>query len=222
MPTTAVPSATAVPPTATPLPTLTFTQPPTQTPVAAAPVLGSMNPGQLNSQSGLNQALTLGGQFQATDVVIIVGGAANLTLTPQSLTGSQIVVQVPALAAGAYTVVVRDGASGFQSASLPLTVKAPSTGGPLIRETHPAPDPNPVAILVYLDYPADGIELRIYSQAMIMVGGTKLGAVPQGWVHVPMPGQSALNPGTYYYTITGKRNGSSVKASKIGRLVISR
>jgi endo-1,4-beta-D-glucanase Y len=208
------------------LPSATAT--PTQSPIVTspAPVLGSLAPAQLSSVG--TQTLTLNGQFLATDVVIIQGpgAAGNVTLTPQTFTTGQLTVLVSPLAVGSYTVVVRDGASGAQSASQALTVKAPGSGntGPLIVETHPVPNPNPTSIWVLLNYPAEQVVLKVYSQSMAMMGSTKLGAQAAGWVSVPLPwtGHGAMGSGTYYYVVSARRNGSEAKAPKIGRLVISR
>ena len=228
---TPLPTATGTPtapaPTLTASPSVTGSpvQTLTQTPMPGAPVLTSMNPNQMSSSSSGTQSLTLSGQFLNSDVVIVQGGGLSVTLTPQTFNASQMVVQVGPLAAGSYSVSVRDMVSGLQSGILTLPVKQPGLGsGPFIPETHPVPNPNPVAVKVLLNYPADAVELKIYTEAMVMMGSSKVGSQPAGWAVVPLPwtGQRSVPPGTYFYTVSAQRYGSETRAQKVGRLVITR
>jgi hypothetical protein len=99
----------------------------------------------------------------------------------------------------------------------------PASGGDLeILESHPYPNPNPGSISVLLNGPAESLELKVYTAAMVAVGSRQRGASLGGWVQIPLPDgiKNSASAGLYYYVVSGRNGGKRAKAPHSGKLFI--
>ena len=223
------------------LPTLTstrtpsFTVTPTFTPVP--PTLSSLSAAPA---PGVASTLTASGSgFQAGAQVLLDGFALPTTFG----SSSSLMASLPALAAGSYNVTVRNADGSVSAVKVLIIVAGPvptftpthtpgpavgptagSGNGPLIVETHPFPNPNPRAISVLLTQDVDGLEVKVYTTGMQVIGIARHAAALAGWVQVSLPDglQSGDASGLYYYVVTAQRNGNQAKAPKSGKLIIIR
>jgi hypothetical protein len=88
----------------------------------------------------------------------------------------------------------------------------------------PVPNPNPKALAIDLAGPADSIEIRLYSRAMVLMRQEKLsGSWQAGWNDVPLPSSwlNGLANGHYYFYVRASDAGREGKP-KIGSLVLLR
>lgn len=144
-------------------------------------------------------ALTLtGSNFLAGDTVSVNG----LTLTPASLSSTQIVVEVPKLGTGVFPVLVESPAG--PSNTIQLQVKTPpattSPSSPLVvSSVLPVPNPNPKALAVNMEGPADGVTVRIYTKAFFQVLVFSSPPLGVGWSQIAVPGSIQNLPNGVYY-----------------------
>lgn len=93
--------------------------------------------------------------------------------------------------------------------SAPAASATPATGdGTLqILACQGAPNPDPVAIAIRLNGPADQVELRLYSPGMTLLAKLSVGPLPGGWSQVPLPSEwvSAAPHGLSFVTAQAKR-----------------
>jgi peptidoglycan/xylan/chitin deacetylase (PgdA/CDA1 family) len=111
-------------------------------------------------------------------------------------------------------------AGGTLSASATATKSATSTqrptaspsGGPLvIRSAVPAPNPNPGLIYLDMEGPGDGVEVSVFSQALVQVRRENIPvALSAGWNEVPLGTLlKSLPLGLYYLEVQASRAGVS-------------
>jgi hypothetical protein len=94
---------------------------------------------------------------------------------------------------------------------------APSSGPLLIDQASAWPNPNPQAVLAFLEGPADSIVLKVYTTAWIQVGSSQAGPFNAGWARIPMPVDlKELPRGLYYFSVQAQLGGrrSPVKAGR--------
>jgi hypothetical protein len=96
-----------------------------------------------------------------------------------------------------------------------------ATNGTLeVLEVVPLPNPNPWALQVKLNGPADRCKARIYTSAMTCVAKLENPSpVPGGWMQLDARALGLSN-GTYYYEVWAERG--SVRSLKhvVGKLVV--
>jgi plastocyanin len=105
----------------------------------------------------------------------------------------------------------------------PTSVISGGNGDQVIITSKPFPNPmlGSGSLRVQLAEPVDGLTGKFYSRAMVAVGSLETGALPAGWVDLAVPASvTGQAPGIYFYVLTAKRNGQSLKAPKSGRLVL--
>jgi hypothetical protein len=84
-------------------------------------------------------------------------------------------------------------------------------GGPLrILSQVPVPNPNPKSLALLLDGSADGVEVRVWTEAFVLVAEGWSGPVDAGWNRVPFPAgfPGSVPPGLYYVTVQATRGAS--------------
>lgn len=105
----------------------------------------------------------------------------------------------------------------------------PTQDGPLGIEEHkvwpmPLRPGQPARLAVKLQGPADAIELKVYTKALICVGRLTLGPGSGGWNQLILPSDwtATLSPGLYYYEVTALRGDARVQAAKPGKIMVLR
>jgi hypothetical protein len=73
-------------------------------------------------------------------------------------------------------------------------------------------------VRVLLAKDADGLDLRVYSEALVMVGAVHLDHPSRGWQALRVP--EGLAAGIYHFKVIGDYKGGLVPAPKTGKLVI--
>jgi hypothetical protein len=76
------------------------------------------------------------------------------------------------------------------------------------------PNPGPHALAVLLAGPADALDLRLYTTALVLAGDWRLpGPFAAGWRTLPLPGSlpGALPNGLYYAVLRPWRGGAAGK-----------
>jgi hypothetical protein len=71
---------------------------------------------------------------------------------------------------------------------------------------------------VLLAKDADGLDLKVYSEALVVVGSAHLDHPSRGWRSLIVP--EGLAAGIYYFKVTGSYHGTTVPAPKTGKLAI--
>ena len=111
-----------------------------------------------------------------------------------------------------------------------LVLKAPTTtpspeadGGPLvIQGIFGVPNPNPDWLVVELTAPVDGLEVKVFTKAMVLAAHFEAGGMKAGWNKVPVqPGFKDL-PNDLYYVVAEARRGNAVSQSRFAKLFILR
>jgi hypothetical protein len=90
-------------------------------------------------------------------------------------------------------------------------------GGPLVMDRGvPLPDPDPQALMVQLEGPADSVQLTLYSVAYARVDSASSGPWPRGWARVPLPAAflASHRAGVYYWMLQARRGAAQAKALK--------
>jgi endo-1,4-beta-D-glucanase Y/plastocyanin len=98
-----------------------------------------------------------------------------------------------------------------------------SDAGPIIK-TLAFPNPNPKKLAVKLNKSVDGVTLKVYSEAFMVIDSVSSGPHSAGWAMLGLPPGfvASAKSGTYYYVVTVVKNGSSSRLSGTGRFVILR
>ena len=78
--------------------------------------------------------------------------------------------------------------------------------------------------MVELNRPVDKLTLKIYTKAMVAIYSLSSGPQNTGWAKVPLPTEfvKSAESGTYYYTITAEKNGSTSRLNGTGHIVVIR
>jgi hypothetical protein len=226
-----------VPNTFTRTATSTATRTVTRTATPQVPVLGSLGTAPA---AGVAATLAVNGTTFVNGAQVLLDGFG---ITTTFMSTGLLDASLPALAAGTYSISVRNPA-GETSGSMSLVIiagpaptatftatltpagpaapTAVSGGGTLIVETRPFPNPNPRCVSVLLSADADSLELKVYTTAMQAIGTCKHGPALAGWVQVSLPVEMKAggSAGLYYYSVTAQRNGSTAKAPHSGKLII--
>jgi hypothetical protein len=152
------------------------------------------------------------------DAILWVDG---VTVTPSSQTDSTLVFLAPAHAVG--TVLVEVSAGAVSSNKVSLHYADPN--GPLeVLQLAAVPNPNPSSVAVQLGGPADGISLKLYTTAMVLIRALNAPGSPAGgWVRVALPADwtHGLANGTYYLEVEALQ-GARRSPVKVTRVVLIR
>jgi endo-1,4-beta-D-glucanase Y len=212
-------------------PTLGSTATPTRTPAIATltpsaspvlPVVSGVSPSAVGNAGA--STLTVSGSGFEPGAVVVVNGTS---LSTSWAGGTSLQALLPAgTAPGTYAVFVLnpDGtlsAAGPTSVVIsgfgPTATPAPVSGLPVIQ-AKPFPNPDPIELRVLLGMPADQVEVRVYSRAMVFMGSAVTeGPFNAGWQRVSLPAIS--DPGHFYFTVTSRRDGSHYTLPKAGSFV---
>ena len=144
----------------------------------------------------------------------------SLTSTP----GTGSATPTPTVGGPAATATPSITPGGPISTASPTATAAGGGGSGLILQTHAQPNPwtpasiGPQQILVLLAKDADGLDLKVYSEAMVVVGSAHLDHPSRGWRSLIVP--EGLAAGIYYFKVTGSYHGTTVPAPKTGKLAI--
>lgn len=98
----------------------------------------------------------------------------------------------------------------------------PSEGPLSISEILPSPNPNPGALMLKLDGPAERCKVLIYSKSMVKLaeyGGP--GRNSPGWVSLSISTRELSN-GTYYVVALAERGERRSEKGSIGKILILR
>lgn len=179
-------------------------------------MVSGVSPGSAVNTAALTLAVS-GSGFAPGAVVVF--GAADLSTAWAG--GSNLQATVPAgTAPGSYTVTVRnpDGTLSTSSGSVvisglgPTATPAPTSGLPIIA-AQPFPNPNPQELRVLLGVPADQIEVRVYSRAMVLLGTAfTAGPLGAGWHRVTLPSTNWVQGQSFYTVISHHGSGTYVYA----------
>jgi hypothetical protein len=84
---------------------------------------------------------------------------------------------------------------------------APGNGRLKIKRVLAVPNPNPAAISIELEGPADELSLRIYSSAFALIAEIKRGSGFAGVNSFPLPPDlmASLASGTWHYEVIARR-----------------
>jgi hypothetical protein len=196
------PSATATPsatPTATASPSpsasVTSTDTASATPSATATFSSTASPtGSASATASATASPT--GSFSAS---------ASPTLTP-SVSAAATATESPTASATA----LQGSATATETAGA-----TPAASGPLVIDALlPVPNPNPGALGIELEGPADSVRVRVYTQALIRVRDrvvVPMAPLLVGWNLVPLPAEvlDGLAHGLYFLKVEALRGGAS-------------
>ena len=91
---------------------------------------------------------------------------------------------------------------------------ASGAGALVVLQAVPVPNPNAGALAVELLGPADSVDVRVFDQAMILVGSVRSGAMPANWGRISLDSAwfAGLPPGVYFVQVKALRGGAVSKA----------
>jgi len=77
---------------------------------------------------------------------------------------------------------------------------------------------------VHLKGRADRLTVKVYTRALVCVGSAEAVNVPAGWSQVPLPSAALQDSGagTFFYVISGQRDGAKTVKDAVGRVVVLR
>lgn len=114
-----------------------------------------------------------------------------------------------------YTMTPTPGPAAAAPTSTPVA------SGPNGIAAHAAlPNPDPAWIAVKLKGPADSVELKVYSKALVCVAVVRLPAQNAGWCRLPLPALPAS--GFYSYRVKAYRGGAASLEPGIGSFLVTR
>ena len=145
--------------------------------------------------------------------------SATVTAVPATLSATPSPTLPPSPVASA-TVT----AAAATLSATPSPTANPSQGPLVILNLRPYPNPNPRALGIQLQGPADRLELRLYSEANTRVRNWSYGPTPAGWSSVALPGGWAqgLASGLYFARVLAYRGAAVSAPSKPVRWVLLR
>lgn len=203
---TFTPASTA---TATPVDTSTSTPAPTGSASSTMTRTGTLTAG---STLTVTSTVTPIATSTATPTVT---RTATLTVTRTSTSTPTIALPSPTPTCACPTATVTPTPSNTVVVPPPTATAVP--GDPIITAVA-YPNPNPIGLKVLLGLPSDGITVKVYSRAMIVVGEASTpGPLDFGWHMVALP--KDLPSGTYFFTVVSSREGSEFKLPGGGKYV---
>ena len=231
-PTTSLTPSPAQSPSSTPSPSasssgtpaISVTASPTFSPFASASPSSTPSPAGSGSASPLpSPSETASGTRSpaptataaATVTATVTATAAATAAATATATATATVSPVTTGTAGATPLSTPTAsATATSTPSLsPATLPSPAASGGAsgaalqILRAVPVPNPNPRSLWLQLQGPADGVELRIYTQAFVIVGVLQGPGQSAGWNRLDLGSAlgAGLPPGSYYLEVRARR-----------------